>query len=193
VGVAVSTDVVRIDAGVGLVGEVRVVRTSGVGAVGAAAGSSSVAVRAGSGRVNTGVELVGELGVVGTGGVRAVVAGSVVAGGVASQATGVGVVAASEAGVVVSSAGGVASRAVAVRVDTRVSLVGSARVVRTGRVRAIGVAGQAGRVTSTSEAGRAVGGTVGGAGVVASSAISVRVNTRVGLVSQVRVVRTSGV
>ena len=134
-GVSVSTDVVRVDAGVGLVGQVRVVRTSGVRAVGAAASSSSVAVRTGGGRVNAGVELVGQLGVVGTSGVRAVVASSVVASGATSQTTGVSAsVAASEARVVVASASVVASSAVAVRVDTRISLVREVGVVRTGRV-----------------------------------------------------------
>jgi hypothetical protein len=177
-----------------------------VAAVGVA-GASSVASRADTVRVNAGVKLVGHVGVVRTGGVASV---SVVAGGGAvsvvatsqARASGtvdtcgaVGVVSAS--GAVTSSRCGVADSTNAVRVNTGVGPVANVGVVGTSGVRA----GQAGRTVSVVAASQTgTGGAVGASGAVTSSRCgvadstnTVRVDTGVDLVANVRVVGTSGV
>ena len=115
-----STEAVRVDAGVGLVGHVGVVRARGVRAnVGAGVGAGVRSTVAASHA--------------GAGGVGAVAASETGAG---SVSVGRAVLASTDT----ASAGSVASSAVAVRVDTRVGLVGKLGVVRTGGVAVVSAA-----------------------------------------------------
>ena len=193
-GVALAAILVGVNTGVGLVAEAGVVGTAGV--------RVAAASQAGAG---------GTVGTshAGAGGVGAVAASETGAGSV-------GVGRAILASTDTASASSVTSSTEAVRVDAGVGLVGHVGVVRARGVRANVGAGVGAGVRSTVAASQAgAGGTVatshtgaGGvsvgravlastdtasAGSVASSAVAVRVDTRVGLVGKLGVVRTGGV
>jgi hypothetical protein len=211
-GVALAAVLVGVDAGIGLVAEAGVVGAAGVGVVAASQAGASVVATSEAGASVVAASQAGAGGAVATSQTRA---GGAVAASEAG-AGGVGVGRAVLASTNTSSTGGVTSSAIAVRVDAGIGLVGEVGVVRASGVRANVGAGVGAGVRSTvaasqTRAGGAVASSQAGAsGVsvgrailastdtasassVASSAVAVRVDTGVGLVSKLGVVRTAGV